>query len=440
MDCRCRADGRDDALLHAGGITVGVEGSGQLRIEDGATVAVGSQSTLGQPRTGSDGRLTLDNGTLTTPSFQSFENRGIVEGDGLLAVQTLNNVQNGQVLVGEDDLLRISGSLNTTQTGRVEIIAGELEIGGSFTNGVQGRVISDSGMLRMRGDGRFSNDGSATYLGQNNRVHGKTNNWGSILAVGNSELTFFNDVLNLGTIKASEGATITMLGALEGNGITGPGTVFLEGVVAPGPTPRVMSFGGDVTLGELSKLAMDVVGAEPGTEYDQFNVTGELTLSGELHVLAQERLNDELMLTIATAGELSGAFSWIPELGADIGFGVRFNGVNYDYENDAVTVSLLPAPSGDFDDDGTVDGADFLTWQRQLGATADPAGEGADGNGDGVVNGEDLAVWREGFVGNEAAPAAAPLSVPEPSAAALLLVGLLSVGGRRVEGRRALRL
>jgi T5SS/PEP-CTERM-associated repeat protein len=426
---------------HAGGIAVGIEGTGQLRIEDGATVAVAGVSTqVGLSRIGSTGRLTLDDGTFTMGFTQPFENRGIIEGDGLLTIQTLNNVQNGQILVGEDDLLRISGSLNTTQTGRVEIIGGELQTGKSFINGPQGRVIGDGGTLRTPLGQGFINDGIATFVDAENRVIGDVinRNGGAITAAGNSELTFYNKVQNFGAIKASAGATITMLGTLSGNGVTGPGAVFLEGGVSPGFSPGVMNFGGNVTLGDLSELTMEIYEPSTGLEFDQLDVNDVLQLSGSLNLQALTRLTEPATVTIATASEVYGEFSSVPDLGADIGFGVQFNGISYDYQSDAVTVSLLPSPplAGDFDADGSVDGSDFLAWQRQLGDAAEPA----DGNGDGAVDGADLTLWQESFVANNLAAGAGQLAIPEPSAAVLVLVGLLGLGGRRVVGRGPLRL
>ncbi len=56
----------------------------------------------------------------------------------------------------------------------------------------------------------------------------------------------------------------------------------------------------------------------------------------------------------------------------------------------------VPGLAGDYDDNGTVDGGDFLAWQRSLGG-ATPALVGADGSGNLVVDAADLSVWSENF-------------------------------------------
>lgn len=95
----------------AGGLVVGQEGPAQLRIEEGATVvAAGVQAA---PRTGTSGRITLDAGTFAVAGSQSFENRGVVEGDGLLSIPYFNNVQSGVVKVGAGQRLRLTGQLNS---------------------------------------------------------------------------------------------------------------------------------------------------------------------------------------------------------------------------------------------------------------------------------------------------------------------------------------
>jgi subtilisin-like proprotein convertase family protein len=76
------------------------------------------------------------------------------------------------------------------------------------------------------------------------------------------------------------------------------------------------------------------------------------------------------------------------------------------------------APLGDYDRDGKTDGNDFLVWQRQLGATANPLGSGADGDGDGRVTEFDLAVWSGDF--GPASAAALDAALAQLDAAAVL--------------------
>jgi hypothetical protein len=61
----------------------------------------------------------------------------------------------------------------------------------------------------------------------------------------------------------------------------------------------------------------------------------------------------------------------------------------------------LDPPQGNFDNDGLpagdVDGADFLTWQRNLGLMGTATREQGDATGDMNVNGDDLNIWKSNF-------------------------------------------
>ena len=78
---------------------------------------------------------------------------------------------------------------------------------------------------------------------------------------------------------------------------------------------------------------------------------------------------------------------------------------------------------GDYNFDGVVNNADYLVWKNSYGSTT--AAE-ADGNGDGVVNAADYTVWRNSMAG-----AAQSVTIPEPTSAAIVALGLLGVGFRR---------
>jgi hypothetical protein len=93
---------------------------------------------------------------------------------------------------------------------------------------------------------------------------------------------------------------------------------------------------------------------------------------------------------------------------------------------------FVDASGGDFDSDGDVDGADFLTWQRGLGLTGQPNGSTGDADGDGDVDQADLGVWNTNF--NGTAEVGAIGAVPEPAALALGALGLLGMAA--VRGRR----
>jgi hypothetical protein len=90
--------------------------------------------------------------------------------------------------------------------------------------------------------------------------------------------------------------------------------------------------------------------------------------------------------------------------------------------NGFVVYGAIPATSipGDFDDNGTVNGADLAEWRGDFGANPD-----SDADGDGDSDGADFLVWQRNLGMTAATPAAA--SVPEPASSSLLLMtGLIA--------------
>jgi hypothetical protein len=97
------------------------------------------------------------------------------------------------------------------------------------------------------------------------------------------------------------------------------------------------------------------------------------------------------------------------------------------YSGDLAIAAGLP---GDFNDDGSVDAADYTVWRDNLGTTFS-----LNGNGDntgvslGVVDQADYVLWQNSY-GTSAGAAAS--AVPEPSTAALaVLVGSAALARRR---------
>ena len=96
-----------------------------------------------------------------------------------------------------------------------------------------------------------------------------------------------------------------------------------------------------------------------------------------------------------------------------------WNVTNWDGMSALASLKLVAPLDGDFDNDGDVDGDDFLVWQR--GGSPNP------------LSGSDLTLWRDNYGTNVLLAATA--SVPEPSSGllCLLIVGLAATqrSGRR---------
>jgi len=105
---------------------------------------------------------------------------------------------------------------------------------------------------------------------------------------------------------------------------------------------------------------------------------------------------------------------------------------NFDISAAGIEFTFAVTP-GDADFDGTVDGTDFLIWQRNAGSSGDWSNGDFDGNGD--VNGDDLTILEANFgTGTLAATI-----VPEPTTCTLALAALCLAMSRRRAGVAACR-
>ena len=96
-----------------------------------------------------------------------------------------------------------------------------------------------------------------------------------------------------------------------------------------------------------------------------------------------------------------------------------------------LTLDPVVIDNADFDGENGVDGADFLTWQRNFPVTDGTADRiDGDANGDRNVDEADLAVWQIQY---GTSPAAAPAigAVPEPTSAALVAAACCGLAWRQ---------
>jgi arylsulfatase A-like enzyme len=155
-------------------------------------------------------------------------------------------------------------------------------------------------------------------------------------------------------------------------------------------------------------LAIDLGGTTAGVNYDTINVVGDVELEGDLVVSLVDAGGSPFAPTlsdsfdIVTATQISGEFAnvTLPALSWQ-----------YDWQLDylADTVRLIVVATGDFNDDGVVDAADYTVWRKFGGTQAE------------------YIAWHENYgkvvnagTGGQSAD---PISgnVPEPTIALLLL-------------------
>ncbi len=158
-----------------------------------------------------------------------------------------------------------------------------------------------------------------------------------------------------------------------------------------------------------------------GTVYPEgLILVNEDNNNGEIWMSSPDGSNPQLI------GDTAGNFSATESSGIlDISNLLGYNPAsilltNNQGTNSSLTVLINPhaeLDNADFDGDGDVDGADFLTWQRNFGTGTLPSQ--GDAQHDGDVDRFDLEVWQAQY-GNPP-PITAVRAVPEPNSMVLML-------------------
>jgi hypothetical protein len=178
----------------------------------------------------------------------------------------------------------------------------------------------------------------------------------------------------------------------------------------------------------------------------------DVTVSNEAEVVAAIGA-DELDYSLTTAGDLSGSF--VDEMDLALGGGnthfVALDTSSPGMKSGLITVSstsqavqngLISIPisfevlaaglAGDYNDDGTVDAADYIVWRVHLGTDAmlpnDPLGD--------TIDTDQYNQWRANFGMTLAGNGSAGVdNVPEPNAFVLMVLGVCWAGLARVRLR-----
>jgi hypothetical protein len=346
-------------------------------------------------------------------------------GTGFVTPATVNVYAGGDLRLSAGQRMQATGG--GSNAGLVEALGSaaiggeaELEFGAAFTNAVtSGRITGRNASLRFDGDG-LANSGAVSLTGGVNDVYGMINNSvdGKLIITGGATATFYDNIVQNGSLRVSKSGSTTsvaiFLGSVSGaGGSTGGGDIFFEGGFSPGNSPAAVSLDGPVTFGDTNTLAIELGGTTLGTQYDHVAVTGDLALGGVLQVLRINGFNFAAgqSFDILDWGNLSGAFSTLqlPTL-AD---GLTWN-TSQLYTSGVLSVGSVGLP-GDFNHDGTVNAADYVTWRKGLGT---------------IYTQSDYDVWRAHYgqsASGSGVATAFQTTVPEPLPALLLLSGAIIV-------------
>jgi hypothetical protein len=99
----------------------------------------------------------------------------------------------------------------------------------------------------------------------------------------------------------------------------------------------------------------------------------------------------------------------------------------------AVAPTMPSTATGDYNENGVVDAADYVLWRDTLDQTVTAPGSGADGNMSGTVDAADYDFWRARFGNMAPIPGVGSISgaftaaVPEPASAVMLYCGWIAL-------------
>lgn len=407
---------------------------GEVVVESGAVAQVVNADGLGSV----EGRTVVEEGgsaaivadmTLAEP----FSLSGDGNGEGAIRVGENCTVefQGDLSLNGPLVLLAIEGGATVHLLGAVE----DALVDSRLTLDVAaGAELTFDGELSVGQQVQKTGGGAAIVAGTA-AVSGDVDvNAGELSLLGSGALT--------GSLHVAAGAALTVQGVqwlTETTRLTGAGEVrgdlAVPGVLAPGDGLGVLAFTDNLALTSASRLQIEV--SRLGTEVvaDRVDVTGAVSLSGALELAFVDDFSPALgeSFSILSASAITGAFTdlLLPQLPNDFAWHIA-------YSASSVTLSVgapVQFDPADFNSDGSVDGGDLAIWTSAYGVSGAAPLLG-DGDGNETVDGADFLIWQRAA---SATPPAAAIVVPEPTSRLLSVAATVMFVRSRRRRRLAAR-
>jgi hypothetical protein len=233
-----------------------------------------------------------------------------------------------------------------------------------------------------------------------------TNNASGQINAINSTLDFQADLANGGQLNL---INATILGSVTG-GASGAASFVGDNSVS-----------GNLTMAASDSLAIRLGGTSPQLS-DSLSIGGNASLAGALGVSLQggfiPSLGDEFAI-VGIAGSLAGTFNGLADNALVGNFGGTDLFITYagGDGNDVVLFAQAAPLPGDYNQNGTVDAADYTVWRNNLGSLTslpndDTAGVGPD----------DYDRWKTHFGESGGSGSGAGSAVPEPRGDVLVAI------------------
>jgi hypothetical protein len=226
-------------------------------------------------------------------------------------------------------------------------------------------------------------------------------------------------LINNGHVTGNSGAQpITLTGYVKGVGTFD--NVSFTGTYDPGLSPTLTTVG-SILFGATNTLIMELGGTTRGDEFDAIIASGNLGMGGTLQVTPIGGFTPSL-------GNAFDLFDWATISGtfAALNLPALAAGLTWDTSQLYTTgvLSVVPAGvAGDYNDDGIVDTADFVVWQKFNGTSTqlpnDPNPV--------PIDTDQYNTWRTNFGSAEAGSGAGGVAfVPEPGAMYCAIFAMLT--------------
>ncbi|MEN1678386.1 MAG: autotransporter-associated beta strand repeat-containing protein [Planctomycetota bacterium] len=436
--------GRTGGMVVSGVLSVGESGA----VSSGGTQTFYQESfggTMGDPLNGTTPDTSIDGAQWVAAPFWGEDGTIAANPNGGSATLAFDPID-GSTYVLETSITGIVGDNDWVAVGFAD---GQSTTAGSshrfIANNVEGRVWSF-----IRGDAATNNNSSFLGDSSDDTNGGLTNgaSWlvgadkrggdvdikitldtsggeGAWTALWEADLKDGNgfQVIRAETVLLDEGSIDSVGIANARSDTTGVFTNFtLTGTEPAGARldAQTLTVDGDLVMNSNAVLELDVA----FSSNDFVNVLGAASLDGTIDVSAAAGFSP----ANGTTYTLLSASDGITDAGVNFVLPDGFTAAIVDATDLVLTFDIgLP---GDFNGDGIVNAADFTVWRDNLNTTFDLGGNGDEsGSSAGLVDIADYQLWKSSF-GNADQAGALGAAAPEPTAAALVLVGLSAASPR----------